>query len=251
MEYDEFNANRVENRLIKATLLYLYRSTSSGRNRNDIRTLLESFADVDESRNYAGDFSKIRIDRNMKDYETALDWCRVFLTGKSFTSYQGSEVAFALLFPMETLFESYIAAQLRRVLPRDEYSITVQDRRHHLFDEPRKRFRMRPDIVIRNRKTGQVRVMDTKWKVLSETKPDFGISQADMYQMYAYQKKYDAEDVTLLYPFTDKVRTTGGSHDREIEYNSHDGARVRVEFVDLFNVKESLRDTLGEAERSV
>ena len=34
--------------------------------------------------------------------------------GKSFTSFSGSEVAFALLFPMETLFESYIAAQLKK-----------------------------------------------------------------------------------------------------------------------------------------
>ncbi|MEY8330768.1 hypothetical protein AALB81_15795 [Lachnospiraceae bacterium 48-33] len=31
-------------------------------------------------------------------------------------------------------------------------------------------------------------IMDTKWKVLSDAKPNYGISQADMYQMYTYQK---------------------------------------------------------------
>ena len=37
-------------------------------------------------------------------YTTALRWCEVFLSGKSFTSFTGSDVAYALLFPMETLF---------------------------------------------------------------------------------------------------------------------------------------------------
>ena len=32
----------------------------------------------------------------------------VFLQGKSFTAFSGSEVAIALLFPMEKLFESYV-----------------------------------------------------------------------------------------------------------------------------------------------
>jgi 5-methylcytosine-specific restriction endonuclease McrBC regulatory subunit McrC len=60
------------------------------------------------SLDYKSDFSKYIPDRNMKDYTTALLWSKVFLMGKSFTSFAGSEVAVALLFPMETLFESYI-----------------------------------------------------------------------------------------------------------------------------------------------
>jgi methionyl-tRNA synthetase len=50
--------------------------------------------------------------------------------------------------------------------------------------------------------------MDTKWKRLSGSlKNNYGISQADMYQMYAYQKKYEAKGndvngVTLLYPMS-------------------------------------------------
>lgn len=106
VEYDEFNINRVENRLLKATLQYLYRKTNSSKNKTDIKTLLNSFTDVDASINYEQDFAKIVADRNTTDYTTALRWCKVFLTGKSFTSFAGSEVAIALLFPMEVLFES-------------------------------------------------------------------------------------------------------------------------------------------------
>ena len=58
-----------------------------------------------------------------------------------------------------------------------------------------------------------------------------------MYQMYAYQKKYNADNITLLYPQTDKV-----SPERNIEFISNDGAKVCARFVDLFNVQSSLTE---------
>ena len=76
--------------------------------------------------------------------------------------------------------------------------------------------------------------MDTKWKVLTDTKSNYGISQADMYQMYAYQKKYNAANVTLIYPRTDKVEN------KTISYQSDDGVIVRICFADLYHLKESL-----------
>ena len=235
VEYDEFNLNRAENKLLKATLLYLYKNTGSSKNKNDIKTLLNSFTEVDTSVDYDGDFAKIVPDRNTKDYATALMWSKVFLMGKSFTSFSGSEVAFALLFPMETLFESYIAAQLRKVLSISEYSVSAQDRTYHLFDEPSKKFLMKPDLVVKDKVRNITYIMDTKWKVLSDAKPNYGISQADMYQMYAYQKKYAAENVTLIYPYAERI-----SSDKVIQFHSQDGVTVRAKFVDLFDVKSSL-----------
>ncbi|MFG6378037.1 MAG: McrC family protein [Lachnospiraceae bacterium] len=241
VEYDEFNLNRAENRLLKTTLLYLYQYTSSSKNKNDIKTLLNSFTDVDISVDYKGDFAKILPDRNTKDYTLALMWSRVFLMGKSFTSFSGSETAFALLFPMETLFESYIAAQLRRVLDISKYCVSAQDRTYHLFDEPNKKFLIKPDLVIRDKIGGVVYIMDTKWKVLSDEKPNYGISQADMYQMYAYQKKYSAVNVTLIFPLTEKI-----SADKIIEFHSQDGVTVKVKFVDLFDIRKSLENMVSD-----
>lgn len=235
VEYDEFNLNRAENKLLKATLLYLYKNTVSSKNKNDIKTLLNSFSAVDASVDYEGDFSKVVPDRNTKDYATALMWSKVFLTGKSFTSFSGSKVAFALLFPMELLFESYIVSQLRKVLSVSEYSVSAQDRTYHLFDEPSKKFLMKPDIVVKDKINNITYVLDTKWKVLSESKSNYGISQADMYQMYAYQKKYEAKNVTLIYPSAERIAL-----DETIEFHSRDGATVKAKFVDLFDIKNGL-----------
>ena len=240
VEYDEFNTNRAENKILKSTLSYLYKCTTSSRNKSDIKTLLNAFNSVDESNEYKSDFAKIVPDRKTADYQTALMWSKVFLMGKSFTSFSGSEVAFALLFPMETLFESYIAAQLKKMLGHSEYSLSAQDKNYHLFDGPRK-FLMKPDIVIKNKALAQVFVMDTKWKVLSADKANYAISQADMYQMYAYQKKYTSENVTLLYPLTEKV-----DPNQNIEFLSNDGTVIRIRFVDLFDLSNSLNAIVGE-----
>ena len=56
------------------------------------------------------------------------------------------------------------------------------------FNEPGKKFLMKPDIVVKRKSDKAVFVLDTKWKLLDAGKANYGISQADMYQMYAYQK---------------------------------------------------------------
>ena len=160
--------------------------------------------------------------------------------GKSFTSFAGSEVAFALLFPMETLFESYIATQLKKILAGTGYTLSAQDKTYHLFDEPKK-FLMKPDIVIRHKETKRIFVMDTKWKVLADSKANYGISQADMYQMYAYQNKYHSENVTLLYPFTGKIEPNN-----DIEFHANDGTIIKIRFIDLFDLSKSLSNIIAE-----
>ena len=78
-------------------------------------------------------------------------------------------------------------------------------------------------------------ILDTKWKRLSEKEKNYGISQSDMYQMYAYSKKYQTPEIWLLYPLTSEMR----EHEH-IEFRSDDGVRVRVRFVDVANIKDSL-----------
>ena len=144
---------------------------------------------------------------------------------------------------MESLFESYVAAALKKQLTPKGYRVSAQDKSYYLFDFPCKKFAIRPDLVITRLSDGAIFVMDTKWKILSELYTNYGISQDDMYQMYAYQKKYGAQNVTLLYPKTEKVN---GGKKIEFHASEKDGsdAFVRVKFVDLLTV-EALADSLG------
>lgn len=235
VQYDEYLIDRPENRLIKATLMKLKNFSSSAENQKEIRQLLTFFDTVTPSANYQKDFSKVVIDRTIKDYEIIMRWSRVFLLNKSFTTFSGKTTARALLFPMEKVYESYVVQQLRKTLADLNWTISSQDKGYYLFDTPQQ-FALRPDIVI-TKDDGKKIILDTKWKnLIDKTKINYGISQADMYQMYAYSKKYETPDIWLLYPNNQEMN--GRS---DISFSGNDGINVRVFFVDVAKIEESLK----------
>lgn len=234
VRYDEYLVDRAENRLVKTTLLKLQGITNSAENQKEIRQLLTAFEMVSPSVNYQKDFSKIVIDRNTKDYDILMRWSRVFLLNKSFTTFSGGHNARALLFPMEKVFESYVAQQLKKVLLDLDWEVSSQDKGYYLFDSPRQ-FALRPDIVI-TREDGSKIILDTKWKnLISKPRLNYGISQADMYQMYVYSKKYGTPEIWLLYPVNEEMRDNP-----DISFDSEDGVNVRVFFVDVPDIENSL-----------
>jgi 5-methylcytosine-specific restriction enzyme subunit McrC len=234
VSFDEFHPNRPENRLVKATLEKLQTITTSAENSKEIRQLLTAFEMVDSSTNYQKDFSKVVIDRNTKDYEMLMQWSKVFLMNKSFTTFSGSTTSRALLFSMESVYESYVAQQMKKVFTPDGWDISSQDKGHYLFMQPRKQFALRPDIVLK--KDGRTIIMDTKWKsLINNERANYGISQSDMYQMYAYSKKYETSEIWMLYPVNDEMRNSDS-----IRFDSGDGTIVNLFFVDVANIEDSL-----------
>ncbi|MEN5387826.1 McrC family protein [Aliarcobacter skirrowii] len=197
VQYEEFISNRVENRLIKTTLQYLYKKSKLNKNQQRIREFLFVFDEIETSHNIKTDFSNIKLNRQMKDYEQVLLWCKTFLFENSFSPYRGNDVAFALLFDMNLLFESFVYSYLKK--SSNFQDIKSQDKTHHLaYENDIGRFRLKPDIVINGGKI----IADTKWKILSQEKSYNGVSQADMYQLYAYGTKYEnCEKMYLIYPF--------------------------------------------------
>lgn len=200
MAYDEFHINRPENRLIKTTLLKLNKISSNGKNQLLAKRLLAEFEMVNQSTNIDKDFSLVKKDRNAQAYQSLMTWSQVFLKNKSFSTFKGTENVNALLFPMEKIFESYISKQLKNISSNySGYKIETQKQTQYLFDEPRK-FRLKPDIYI-SMNSNPYKVLDIKWKKLNtDFKNNYGISQSDMYQMYAYAYKYNVEDIVLIYP---------------------------------------------------
>jgi 5-methylcytosine-specific restriction enzyme subunit McrC len=178
----------------------------------------------------------------MKDYETLLIWSKIFLYNKSLTTFSGKTLGTALLFPMEKVFEQYVAKWVRKIFGENGWTVTTQDRTYHLFDTPEPRFLLKPDIVIT--KEDQTIIMDTKWKQLSyDPQHNYGISQADMYQMYVYSKKYSymhdnkPVPVWLLYPKSKESDEIG-----KPIFSSNDGVSVNVYFVDVDKIEESIEE---------
>ncbi|HET6559455.1 MAG TPA: McrC family protein [Prolixibacteraceae bacterium] len=201
VSFDEFKANIPQNRVLKTALLFVGKKSKSTKNKSLIADILSLLEEVEVSKNIGSDLAKMEgHNRLFNYYDTAISWARLFLEGKSFTSYKGKHLNTAILFPMEVLFESYVAHQLKRQYP--ELNISTQDRQHYLLTDvllKQNKFRIRPDIVVKNQLPI---VADTKWKVLDENLAgkNYLISQADMYQLYAYGKKYVSNHLILIYP---------------------------------------------------
>ena len=201
VEYDEYLINRPANRLIKTALEKLSYYTRVANNQKLLRELLFAFMDVPKSRCVKQDISALKLGRGMVDYHSPIAWAKLILDGFSPLSMKGESSALSLLFPMEAVFESYVASILRAQLKADE-TLTEQAASEYLVTHNSKRqFRLKPDLLL-NLPGNLTLVLDTKWKLLDRNAHNYGLSQSDLYQMFAYGHKYlgGKGDLFLIYP---------------------------------------------------
>ena len=151
------------------------------------------FDEVSTCSDYKNFFTNYTINRQVRHYEQTLLWCKIFLLGDTFTPHKGDDLALALLFDMNALFESYVGNFIKKKLP----DVILQHRGKYLIEEPIRDFGLEPDIFLEGKF-----IADTKWKIV-KSKDD--ISQADLYQLYAYGKKYECGKLHLIYPKIDGV----------------------------------------------
>ena len=193
-QYQRYTPNNSVNRIIKATLNKLLSTSKTFQNRDKIYRLLDIFSQVESNKNLELDLQRTQqLDRTYKDYVKVMMWSRLFLSNSSVTSTQGNVINTSIMFPMEKVFEDYIAFLFKKY--SKDYVITAQDRSIFLVTHRnRGKFRLKPDVVV-EKNDAPVLIVDTKWKVLDayNNKGNYGISQSDMYQLYAYGKKYEIE----------------------------------------------------------
>lgn len=206
-EFDEYSPNRPENRLLHAALRCALAWTSSQVNQQLARELCFVFGDIPASAQHDADFARIRLDRGMAHYDGALAWARLILQGESPLTGSGAHHAPSLLFPMEAIFESFVAKHLARQL-NNGYSLRTQTSSFSLVTHNKQSwFRLKPDLLVQEAKVRRL-VLDTKWKLLDGKKANgsekYGLDQHDFYQLHAYGQSYlDGKgDVVLIYPKT-------------------------------------------------
>ncbi|RMH34176.1 MAG: hypothetical protein D6690_11150 [Nitrospirae bacterium] len=199
---DEFIEDRPANRLLKKAIEHVRRKSIQMDSQRLAQELLFAFKEVPASRNVDADFRRLRLDRTMQHYRPALTWAKWLLKGLSPFDREGETEAPSLLFPMQRLFEEYVGGLLREV--KVVGSLDLQPSKYYLINNPES-FRLRPDFQFCFK--GSLCIGDAKWKQLDQEAPNsrFGISQADLYQLYAYGHKYLKGNgrLFLFYPETE------------------------------------------------
>jgi 5-methylcytosine-specific restriction enzyme subunit McrC len=195
--------------IMKACVLVLRRlarAADTVRALDELRFVLADIADVSAA---ALPWQAVRIDRTNRRWEALFGLARLFLKRDwQATHYDPfGHQGITLLFPMNDLFEAYIAAVMRRSLRPAGLSVETQAGRLYCLveegDQRQKRFQTRPDIIVRDCQSRRlVAIIDTKWKRLSPAIEDakHGVSQPDIYQIITYSQLYACSEVFLLYP---------------------------------------------------
>ena len=164
--------------------------------------LLSQLHQLPESSDIRADFKSWSNDRLLTHYRPVKPWCEFILNQHVPLSVAGGWRGISMLFPMEKLFENYVAAQLRKAIG-SKGTVRTQLATEHLCEHKGKGvFKLKPDLEV---VMGDKRwIMDTKWKLLDVYNggATYGLSEQDFYQMLAYGTKYLNSDgeLILIYP---------------------------------------------------
>lgn len=206
IEHDQFIADILPNRLLKTCIEFLAKRSQYLPNQAKLRKLRFIWDEIQSSSTLAEDFQKVQhLARSFDRYTQALKWAKILLMNQSWSTF-GKNTNESLLFPTEQLFERYVAQGFKRYC--QGYEVVYQETAHHLVHrhDGKPQFKLRPDLVLRFQE--QVIVIDIKWKRITPDAPNYGIDQADLYQLYAYGQKYRATELYLLYPAHESFTTS-------------------------------------------
>ena len=202
---DEFIPDNPPARILKAALRLCGDQSFSSALAQAARTLLADFDDVGELSSLDANPPAAPLERQHQRFGPLLEMASLILESESPSAESGGERTFALMFEMSSVFEAFIAAELRRAL-WPGHQVTAQLRQRWLLERAsgstwRSAFQLRPDIAVRSE--GRLTcLLDTKWKRLDEGESYSNVSSADIYQMHAYGTEYGAPTTILVYPRT-------------------------------------------------
>ena len=241
--YEEFSANRPANRLIHSTIHKLIGLARQPRNQQLLHQLRIFFSDIPQSANLESDWEqhRHRMDRSTQHYGAVMQWVELFLFDHGLTTFVGKHVNQALLFPMWEVFEDFVAACFRR--HQQQFSVREQGSQKPqplASIDGKGVFYMKPDICLMSGDKTKF-ILDTKWKRINEDSDDLkhGISQADMYQLFAYGKKYSCKQVALVYPKTKQFQ-------KELRYKFDEELSLSCFPFDVNNPKDSVETMLND-----
>lgn len=206
VEHQVYDVNRAENRLICTALDKVAGVTRDAENWRLAHQLTRQLETVERSVDVAGDFRRWSGDRLMRHYCAIRTWCGLILGDRTPLATIGQWHGNSLLFPMAKVFERFVERCLRLGLPGNAVVRAQAASEWLCHTATRQMFRLRPDFVVRC--DDETFVVDAKWKLLDSgaTDANYGISQSDFYQLFAYGQRYldGRGQMVLMYPSTSR-----------------------------------------------
>ncbi|MEA2575230.1 MAG: 5-methylcytosine-specific restriction enzyme subunit McrC [Chloroflexia bacterium] len=208
--FAELNVDTPENRILLAALRHVPRLLQTARPPEagmlrQARRQTERLEGVGQvSRNEAiALLRSVSLHRLNAAYGAVLLLCRLVLQHLTFEERPGPYPFASFLVNMPRLFESFLTARLRTLLPRHGLKVIAQ--RHDYLDEERT-VGIRPDLLVMPHKGKEpLVVVDFKYRDLDEPG---ATANTDLYQLSAYMDRYNLRAGMLVYPRFEHVPAT-------------------------------------------
>lgn len=198
--------NRV-NRIIKHCSRLLLDQTKFAENLRVLQDVIFILDEVEDTLCTIHDVESVSINSFFTDYLLVMDSCRMILAQQLYSNNPNDLSQWCLLFPMEYIFEDFLAGFLESKFGR-EWKVEYQKSNTYLVDNPRV-FQMQHDIFLTAKDgLGKKIIVDTKYKLRETNFKDDrkkGVSQSDLYQMVSYAFKRGCTDLILVYPNTTEL----------------------------------------------
>lgn len=201
-DYEPFVLNNRVNRIIKYCSRLLVNQTKFAENLRMLQETIFVLDEVGDEICSIHDVDSVSINSFFSEYASLMEICRSILANQLYSTQLYDLSQWCLLFPMEYIFEDFLAGFLESNLS-SSWKLEYQKSNQYLSDVP-KAFQMRHDIFLTARDGSNRKVIvDTKYKLRPERfkdDPKRGVDQSDLYQMVAYAVKRGCTDVVLVYP---------------------------------------------------
>ena len=202
-EYDELEEDNEYNQYIKCALRIAHGKARSVRAKRSTTKLLYQFGAVSDRTVTECRSMSLPLNRDTDRFDYVFRQCGWFLheLGQNVTA--GDQKSLSLMFDMNKLFESFIAAKVKKMVKSDGFCIRAQGPPKRLATESesdRIKFLLKPDMVLLDSQDRAIGILDTKWKVLRGSEKNYGIKSEDLYQMVVYGTRYQCSRLMLLYP---------------------------------------------------
>ena len=181
--------------ILYKTLLLLKQINSNPDLHSEIGALLLDFPEMPDISITEATFSKIVFSRKTEIYRDLISIAKMILLKYHPDIKSGGNNVLALMFDMNLLWEKFVLVSLRKHFSGD-FEIREQRRKDFWKPEYGRTVPVRPDIILKDRSSGECVVLDTKWKNLGNNSP----SAEDLRQMYVYNDYYGARKTALIYP---------------------------------------------------
>ncbi|MGA3014368.1 MAG: hypothetical protein ABSD71_10075 [Bacteroidales bacterium] len=201
-DYEPFLFDNKVNRIIKYCARLLIAQTRFSENMRLLQETIFMLDEVEDLPYNIHDVESITLNSFYNNYEIVLNSCRLIISQQIYSSRNYDISQWCLLFPMEYIFEDFIAGFLECHFSKSWY-VKYQKSDEYLSNNPRV-FNLQHDIFLTS-KDGFKRniIIDTKYKLRDRNfKQDKkkGIEQSDLYQMVSYAYKRGCNEILLLYP---------------------------------------------------